>query len=477
MRAVKLVLFALLIVALTFSVWGQIATTSLRGTVFDEKGAVVNVATVTINDPTTGFSRTTKTNSQGQYEFPQIPPATYVLTTVVHGFATMKQNGIKLLVDTPATVNVTLKVAAENVTVEVAGTAPLVNTQDASLGHAFEANQIASLPFEGRDPTGILSLQPGVVFTGNSPHISSASDSRSGSVSGARSDQTNVTLDGVDNNDQLLGTAFQGAARVPLDALEEFKVTTSNSDADAGRSSGGQVSLVTKSGTNNIHGGLYEYYRPTFTTANDWFSKAAEINSGQPNVPPFLLRNTFGAFVGGPIKKDRIFYFLAYEGQRKRENLQVTRVVPSANLRNGIMQYPCAGDPACPAGGIQTLTAAQLATMDPNCAGLGTCPLGPGANPAVMAIFQQYPMPNTDTVGDGLDFRGFTFSSPLPAKLDAYVAKLSAPCDAQSGREMRGADRWRLCEVREASLAYLGGGKPPHSKRVPRDSGVVLRRR
>ena len=424
MRVVKPDIFAFLIVVLTISVWGQVATTSLRGTVFDEKGAVVNGATVTINDPATGFSRTTKTSAQGEYGFPQIPPATYVLTTVVHGFATMKQSGIKLLVDTPATVNVTMKVAAENITIEVAGTAPLVNTQDATLGHAFEANQIASLPFEGRDPTGILSLQPGVVFTGNSPHISSGADSRSGSVSGARSDQTNVTLDGVDNNDQLLGTAFQGAARVPLDALEEFKVTTSNSDADAGRSSGGQVSLVTKSGTNSIHGGLYEYYRPTFTTANDWFSKAAEINAGQPNVPPFLLRNTFGAFVGGPIKKDRLFYFLAYEGQRKRENLQVTRVVPSANMRNGIMQYPCTGSTGCPASGIQTLTAANLASMDPNCSGLGTCPLGPGPNPAVMALFQQYPMPNTDTVGDGLDYRGFTFSSPLPAKLDAYVAKL-----------------------------------------------------
>jgi hypothetical protein len=415
-RLITLVTFFLL----PFSLWAQVATTSLRGTVFDEGGAVVNGATVTINDPATGFSRTSKTTTHGEYQFPQIPPATYVLTTTAHGFATIKQSGIKLLVDTPATVNVTLKVAAENVTIEVAGTAPLVNTQNATLGHAFETDQIASLPFEGRDPTGILSLQPGVVFTGNSPHISSASDSRAGSVSGARSDQTDVTLDGVDNNDQLLGTAFQGAVRAPLDSLEEFKVTTSNSDADTGFSSGGQVSLVTKSGTNNIHGGIYEYNRPTFTTANDWFNKAVELNAGEPNVPPFLLRNTFGAFVGGPIKKDRLFYFLSYEGQRKRENLPVTRVVPSDNLRQGIVSYPCAGNAGCPASGIETLSAADLASLDPGC----NCPLGPGANPAVMKIFQQYPHPNTDTVGDGLDFRGFTFSSPLPAKLDAYVAKL-----------------------------------------------------
>src|SRR5437773_8164880 len=156
-----------------------------------------------------------------------------------------------------------MQISAGIVVVEVSGVAPLVNTQNATLGHAFGTEQIASLPFEGRDPTGILSLQPGVVFTGNSTHISSASDSRSGSVNGARSDQTNVTLDGVDNNDQLLGTAFQGALRVPLDSLQEFRVTTSNSDADTGRSSGGQVSLVTKAGTNKIHGAVYAYHRPT----------------------------------------------------------------------------------------------------------------------------------------------------------------------------------------------------------------------
>jgi len=415
--------FVFLLLLNTF-VQCQAATASLRGTVSDPNGAVLQGASVTISDPATGFSRTTKTSGQGEYQFLQLPPATYVLTTSAPGFATVKQSGILLLVDTPATVNTTMKVAGANVTVEVTGVAPVVNAQNATLGHAFDADQIASLPFEGRDPTAILSLQAGVVFTGNSPHISSASDSRSGSVSGARSDQTNVTLDGVDNNDELLGTAFQGAIRVPLDSLEEFKVTTSNSDADTGRSSGGQVSLVTKGGSNDIHGGLYEYYRPTFTTANDWFNKAAEINAGEPNIPPFLLRNTFGAFVGGPIKKDRFFYFFSYEGQRKREDVPVTRIVPSMNLRQGIVSYPCEGSTGCPANGVETLTAAELASMDPFCSGNGTCPLGPGPNPAVMKVFQQYPAPNTNTVGDGFDFRGFTFASPLPAKLDAYVGKL-----------------------------------------------------
>jgi len=428
-RAVRLLVG---FVFLSVVAWTQVATTSLRGTVSDPKGAVVSGAIVTISNPATGFVRTGKSDNQGNYQFLELPPATYDLTVEVQGFAQLKQTGVQLLVATPATVNVTMQVAGSTVEIEVAGTAPLVNTQDASLGHAFGADQIADLPFEGRDPAGILSLQTGVVFTGNSPHVAGASDSRSGSVNGARSDQTNITLDGVDDNDQLLGTAFAGAIRAPLDSLEELKVTTSNSDADSGRSSGGQVSLVTKSGTNHFHGSLYAYNRPTFTTANDWFNKAAQIQQGDPNTAPFLLRNTFGANVGGPIIKDRLFFFAAYEGQRKREDLQVTRVVPSAGMKAGSISYLCTEDPTCPASGVETLTAAQIAGMDPNCSGMGTCPNGPGPNPLLSnigganpgALFSQYPNSNTNTVGDGFNYVGYTFPSPLPASQNAFVAKL-----------------------------------------------------
>jgi Carboxypeptidase regulatory-like domain len=433
MRLPRLVASLFLVVTLNALLFAQTATTSLRGTITDPKGAVVSGANVTLSDPATGFSRTTKSDAQGAYQFLELPPASYVLNVEAPGFASVKQTDVKLMVNVPATINIPMQVSGGTVTLEVTGEAPLVNTTDATLGHAFGAEQIANLPFEGRDPTGILSLQPGVVFTGNSTHISNATDSRSGSVNGARSDQTNVTLDGVDNNDQLLGTAFQGALRVPLDSLQEFRVTTANSEADTGRSSGGQVSLVTKAGTNNIHGSVYEYHRPTFTTANDWFNKQSQIQNDLHNRPPRLLRNTFGANIGGPIKKDRLFFFLAYEGQRKREDLQVTRIVPSANLRQGIVSYLCTADPTCPAGGVETLSAAQMAAIDTvppgapkgtkDCLQLGTCAV-PGPNPAVLAIFQKYPLPNTDSVGDGFNFRGFTFSSPLPLKEDAYVAKL-----------------------------------------------------
>ena len=430
MRSGSRVVTLLVASFLAFStlVLAQTATTSLRGTVYDAKGAVLSGATVTITNPATGFSRKTKSDSQGSYQFIELPPAKYELAVEASGFATMKQSGVELLVASPATLNVTMQVTGGTVTVEVMGTTPLVNTQDASMGHAFGADQIADLPFEGRDPGGILSLQTGVVFTGNSPHIAGASDSRAGSVNGARSDQTNITLDGVDDNDQLLGTAFAGAIRAPLDSLEELKVTTSNSDADSGRSSGGQVSLVTKSGTNHVHGSLYAYNRPTFTTANDWFNKAAQLSEDEPNTAPFLLRNTFGANVGGPIIKDRLFFFAAYEGQRKREDLQVTRVVPSAAMQAGSISYL--------SGGVeQTLTASEIAGMDPNCSSESpvTCPLGPGPNPLLAnlsynptpnPLFTQYPKSNTTTVGDGFNYVGYTFPSPLPASQNAFVAKI-----------------------------------------------------
>jgi hypothetical protein len=176
-------------------VLAQTATTSLRGTVYDAKGAVLSGATLTITNPANGFIRSTKSDNQGSYQFLELPPAKYELAVDASGFATMKRSGLELLVASPATLNITMQVTGGTVTVEVQGTTPLVNTQDASLGHAFEADQIADLPFEGRDPGGILSLQTGVVFTGNSPHIAGANDSRAGSVNGARSDQTNITLD------------------------------------------------------------------------------------------------------------------------------------------------------------------------------------------------------------------------------------------------------------------------------------------
>lgn len=418
----------LLVCVLAFATlsWPQTSTTSLRGTISDPRGAVVPSADVTIINPATGLSRTTKTNEQGQYQFVEVPPATYTLKATAPGFGTLQIDNVRLLVNTPATVNASLQVQKVSESVQVMSEAPLVNTEDASIGNAFTAEQMTTLPLEGRDPVSILSLQPGVLYTGNSPSLDPNSDSRSGAVSGARSDQSDITVDGVDNNDPVKGYAFQGALRSTLDSLEEFRVTTTNSNAEAGRSSGAQVSLVTKSGTNNFHGSLYEYNRSGFGEANDWFNKRSELQAGNPNVPPHLVRNTFGGSVGGPIIKNRFFFFATYEGQRTHESAVVTRIVPTASLRKGLLTYDCDTTASnCPSNGLFTLTPPLLAQLDPNCSGLGTCPEGPGVDPAALAVFNSYPLPNNPTGGgDGINFGAFTFSNPTPAKLDTYIVKL-----------------------------------------------------
>jgi hypothetical protein len=184
-----------------------------------------------------------------------------------------------------------------------------LNTTDATIGNAVSNNTIQALPMEGRNVPDLLSLQPGVLYLGRQSTAQQDQDSRSGAVAGARSDQSNITLDGVDNNDQTKGYAFQGVLRSTLDSVEEFRVTTANSNAEAGRSSGAQVVLVTKSGTNQFHGSLYEYNRDTIFAANDWFNKEAQASEGLPNKPGKLIRNTYGGTFGGPIKKDKLFFF------------------------------------------------------------------------------------------------------------------------------------------------------------------------
>jgi hypothetical protein len=340
------------------------------------------------------------------------------------GFGAVKLDNVRLLVNTPASLNRTLQVQQVAQSVQVVSQAPLVNTEDASIGHAFTADQMTTLPLEGRDPVSILSLQPGVLYTGNDTNPDA--DSRSGAVSGARSDQTDITVDGVDDNDPVKGYAFQGALRSTLDSLEEFRVTTTNSNAEAGRSSGAQVAMVTKSGTNKFHGSLYEYNRSKIGEANNFFNELGELESGEPNVPPHLVRNTFGASIGGPIVKNRLFFFATYEGQRTHETAIVTRLVPTATLRNGLLTYECdSGTVNCPSSNQFQLTGTQLASMDPYCFGLGNCPQGPGVDPSALAVFNTYPLPNNPTGGgDGLNISAFTFADPTPDKLDTYIVKL-----------------------------------------------------
>lgn len=394
-------------------VFAQTGTSSITGTVTDVQGNVVTGASVTLTNPAKNFTRTQTTNESGSYSFNSIPPDTYNLVVEVAGFKKSILTDVRALVAKPTEANVQLEIGAvsEAVSVSVGGSESLINTQDASLGNNFVSQQITQLPLEARDVTSLLSLQPGAT--------------REGYVAGARSDQSNVTLDGIDINEaqtNQIGTAKGGAGsdalasfseqpdagtvlRLNGEAIEEFRVTTSNPNASLGRSSGAQISLITKSGTNSFRGAVFEYNRDTAFTANDFFSNKAGIPRAE------LKRNTFGGAIGGPILKDRLFFFYSYEGRRDRSETTIVSRVPTASLGRGEVRY------LNPDGGITTVTSADFENIFPE--------LG-GANPAVASVLAEaaakYPA-NDTTIGDGLNTAGYRFNAPLPVDLNSHVAR------------------------------------------------------
>jgi len=398
--------------------YSQSATTSLRGVIKDPVGALVPGATVTISDKTTDTTLSAVSNSAGTYQFSQIPPARYVISVAATGFGTQAKTA-ELLVNQPATIDFTLTVEASTETVDVTASAQTLNTTDASVGNSVGNEMIQALPMEGRDPISLLTLQPGVLYLGN-PAENDTNDSRSGSVNGGRSDQGNITLDGMDDNDQIAGTAFSGVLRSTLDSTEEFRVTTSNGTADSGRSSGAQISLVTKSGTNAFHGALYEYYRPTNTVANSFFNKHQELSSTPPeaNIPQKYVLNTFGGAVGGPVWKDKLFFFFNYEGLRQAVSDIVTRTLPDQQFYSGELGYNNA------AGGVTYLDSTKVAALDSNCKTNLPC----GVNPNVKAYFAplaakgEYGAPGLG--GDGINYGNFVFVSPAPLSHNTSIVKL-----------------------------------------------------
>ena len=431
----------LLFLVFVGSAAAQSGTSTLRGTVVDQQGGAVMGASVTLTNAEKNFTRTQTTNESGSFVFSSVPPGVYRVEVESQGFKKALAEGVRAVVDTP--VNVDVQLEAGNITEVVsvnAGQDAPINTTDATIGNTFESRRIEELPLNARNVVGLLSLQPGVT--------------RGGYVNGGRADQSNITLDGVDVNEQQAGLdvvattvtganqAFASVLRVTPDSVQEFRVVTSNPNADQGRSSGAQVSLVTKSGTNELHGSLYHFHRNTVTTANDFFNNKAgtfgpndpqvisgTARVGEPRVPrPPLLRNIFGGTIGGPIKKDKAFFFFTYEGFRESTSTSAVKVVPLASsIGQGIIRYRTASgasDPGCPAGtpaGYNCLTPAEIGAAYTAANGVN-----PGTNPLAINylanIASRYPA-NDTTVGDGINTGGFRFNARTPTTQDTFIGK------------------------------------------------------
>ncbi len=417
------------------------STSSIAGVVRDPQDKVVAGATVTISNAASGTSRSTKTSQTGNYSFELLKPGDYRLEVTASGFRKAAFEAVHALVDKPIDLDVKLQVGAstEEITVTAEGGQVLVNTQDASVGANFVSQQITQLPLEARNVLALVTLQPGVT--------------KDGYVAGARADQSNVTLDGVDINEaqsSAIGDtqsyidtpkAEQGPVlRLNAEAVEEFRVATATTNATGGRSSGAQIALVTKSGSNAFHGALFESHRNTIFSANDYFNNQSGIER------PKLIRNTFGAAIGGPIIKNRLFFFYSYEGRHDASGAAViASTVPLPSLAQGIVKFHlCAADPikaaagvgACAVGSTQGALAqvnlAQLNQIFPDVGGMN-----PAAMKALADVATALPA-NSATAGDGLNTSGFRFNASEPIHLNSHSAKIDLNLTSHQSLFIRG---------------------------------------
>ena len=424
---------------------------SLNGTVTDASGAIVGDATVKLQSTRTGTTSSTQTASDGAYRFVDVPPGPgYAITVTKSGFQTFVLNDVYLPVATATTKDVQLTIGAVSQTVEVTAGAGSVslNTTDSTIGTNLDMHAVESLPDEIRDdPGNLLRLSVGVTnaqsTTGNL--VSSNEDynhTRDGSVAGARTDENNIFVDGVDATDQAIGQAFTSVAAIPVDAIQEFSTQVAEPSAAYGGHSGAQTLITTKSGSNTWHGSAYEYNRTAATEANTFFNKLAS-----PVVPRLpLIRNQFGGNVGGPVLKDKLFFFFEYDGRRDPSSESILQKIPAPWAQLGEIKYRnntkdgqgTGGSSGCASvrltsatdtnSCISTATASQVVGFDPcsvdNCSATqGFVSAGPA--PEILNLFKtRYPAPNDYSQGDGVNIFGLRFNAPDALTETGYLARV-----------------------------------------------------
>jgi hypothetical protein len=455
----------------------QTNTTGLAGVITDPSGAVVPQAAVEITNPATGYIRVVKSGAKGDYSFDQIAPGSYTVTVSAPNFAPQSEQ-VELLVATPSKLNFKLTVGATEV-VDVETSIAQLNTTDATLGKAFNSAQVQNLPYLANNVTYLLSLQPGVLALDSGAQTGGLNtDTRTGIVNGARQDQTNITLDGVDNNDQIFGYAFNGALRSTRDSVEEFRVTTTNANADAGRSSGAQVSLVTRSGTNSIHGSAYEYYRSSVGASNNWYNKQSELSSGLGNIPAKILEHTYGASLGLPIIKDKLFFFGAYEGFKQASDIEQSQTVPSVfgggGLYTGNVTYQaCPNNTPCQTSNtLKTLTPTDIAQLDgrasdPACA--TTACAAPAKDDAAIAYFKLFPAANAPGALDPYNTGIYNFTSPAPLHQITNISRIDYNISSRQLLYVRGNLQ---SDNQSAPLQFPG--QPPSAAIYGNNKGIAV---
>ena len=409
---------------------GQGTTSRVTGTVVDEKGSIVPGAAVTLTNESTQTTLTTETGTGGTYVFDQIQAGKYTVSVEKQGFKKSVSVGNTANINQPVTVDFTLEVGGLSETVQIVGSGEAVQTSSSgNLGNTVEQRTLVTLPIvgnRGRNPLEFINFQPGVVTgsnTGGGVH-----------VHGARDRAFNFTLDGIDINETSAGGSNFTPIRTNPDSLMEFQVVTSNFTADLGRSSGAQVTLVTKSGSNEFHGSLFEFYQTPRFHANEYVNT---INRAQR---PQFLQHIFGGSIGGPVYlpwfgeggpthyngKNKTFFFANLQLLRTSQSFFVNRTVYTQQARNGIYRYVV--------GGVNRNATQASPSVDANGnprpgLNIGTYnifpnPLALGPDPTTQFIIGFTPLPNNFNVGDGLNVAGFSFVAPQTERQYDFTTKI-----------------------------------------------------
>jgi len=438
----------LLVMLAAFFVFSNLASAqsvesaSVTGTVTDSTGASVAGASVKLTNTHTGTSYSAKTASDGSYRIVDLSPGPgYALSIKKDGFQAFEVANLYLPVAAATTQDAKLEIGSVAQTIHVTASGSVtLDTSDTTIGNNLDMHAVESLPDEFRDdPSSLLRLQAGVVSAqANAGNVVSSNidpnHTRDGAVAGARADQNNITVDGIEATDFAEGQAFTAQAAIPVDAVQEFNTQVAQPSAAFGGRSGAQTAVTTKSGTNDWHGSAFEYNRNAATEANTFFNN----QNGVPRLA--LVRNQFGGNLGGPVLKNKLFFFFEYDGRRDASAQSVTQFVPFPHVQNGEIAYinnsgggACSDHSRLTSADVSTscvtiLPAAQVAAFDPcstaSCAGApGFAAAGPA--PALLNLFKtRYPAPNDFNVGDGINTAGLLFNAPAPLTENGYVSRV-----------------------------------------------------
>jgi hypothetical protein len=377
---------------LTTFVSAQVTTSRLEGVVQDQSGAVVPNAKVVVTNKQTQAHAEVTTDASGNYVLPSLQPGFYTMSVEAAGFRKSVLNNIELNVSDTVAQNVRLEVGQTTESVVVEATTVAVQTSDSQISRAVTMREIDTLPQLGRTPISLTTYQPGVQINANDVSFSR--------VNGTRQGSNNTTLDGIDVNDAVAPRLGLTLTANNTDSIEEFRIVTEGGKAEYGRSAGGQVELITRSGTNSYHGNAFDYLRNTDLNANTFFNNSA----GTPR--PLFIQNIYGGSFGGPILHDKLFVFGNFQGIRTDQTISRVRTVPTASARAGLFQYRAPGSTA-------------ISTFDI----LANDPRHLGIDPTVAKYLALYPLPNDNSVGDGLNSAGFRFNNPNSSLSDQFTIK------------------------------------------------------